>query len=288
MKKIILFLLLFISFIYASEYNTEKSFYNIYNNVINGNISATGASVLCQNNGYNKCNWNYKGYLYNLNPLKININKKYFKYNSSGEYLKLPNNIKKEDILFAKLYWQGHVFGTGTDKNLLKYPQYIKLLTPNNKLYNLKADNFYYYGYTNHKVYNSYKKGYRLFYQASVEITDIIKNNYTGNHFYTVGDIYTTSVKDKKYIYDTKIGKYLKWGNWGGWSLIVVYKNKNEKMKNISLFDGFKFLIPHFGKTDSLTINFPLNTFFTPKYGKVNSRIIIFSGGGRKKYQLII
>ncbi len=91
------------------------------------------------------------------------------------------------------------------------------------------------------------------------------------------------------YIDDKKLHDYfghavrVRWGNWGGWSLVVVYRNSNDPLQFISLYDGFKFLIPPFGYKAELEIKLPDNSFYTPPYGDIKSKTIIFSAGAERK-----
>jgi len=111
-----------------------------------------------------------------------------------------------------------------------------------------------------------------------------VQDSYTPtNNYFIVGNINTTQTKDTYFIYDTKLGTNIKWGNWGGWSLIVAYKQPNAPLKNINLYQGFKFLLPPFGGTASLEIPLPPNSFYTPNFGVVKSKTVIFAAGAEKK-----
>ncbi len=275
--------------LYAAEYNNEANFKQIYTKTLNGDIAATGSPIMCADDGRNSCNWNYKGYLFDINPKTLHDgNITTFAKNSGGAILKLPSDVNGSDILWARLYWQGHIFGLGnhtTFLNAINGLENVKMIDPKGNIHNLnaKSSDIYYYGYDNHDI-DGEGKGFRYFYQASTDVTSIVQQSYDPAHnYFIVGNINATMTKDTKYIYDTKTHAYVKWGNWGGWSLIVVYKNPNDSVKNISLYDGFKFLIPPFGGTASLTIDLPPNSFYTPTYGTVKSKTIMFSAGAEKK-----
>ena len=290
---ILLILLLFINdILIAKEYNSEIDFTVRYSDTYLGDISATGAPVLCAKtkNG-NKCNWNYTGYLYDITPKTLyEGDTQYFVKNSSSAILQLPNDINGSNIEWAGLYWQGHIFGLGNQSNFdnaIKDYNKITLMDPNGNIYNLNASETHYYGYSEHPVSGKNKKGYRFFYQGFTDITNIVKNSLgfsLDKRKFIVGNINTTLTKDTYFIKDKKLGNYVKWGNWGGWSIIVAYKDNNSSFKNIALYDGFKFLLPKFGgPPESLTISLPQNSFYTPQYGQVKSKTIIFAAGAERK-----
>jgi hypothetical protein len=202
----------------------------------------------------------------------------------------MPANVKGSDIQWAGLYWQGHIFGLGNNSsdftNAINGRENVTMLDPQGNLHNLTANaaDIYYYGYDKKSVSGTGTKGYRYFYQASKDVTSIVKQSYDSTHnYFIVGNINTTMTKDTYFIKDTKLGVQVKWGNWGGWALVVVYKDPNDTTKNISLYDGFKFLLPPFGGTKSLQIDLPANSFYTPKYGTVKSKTIMFAAGAEKK-----
>ncbi|MFK5881817.1 MAG: hypothetical protein QM482_06350 [Sulfurospirillum sp.] len=283
-------LLQFTTKLFATDYNNEANFTQIYTKTVNGDIAATGSPIMCADDGNDQCDWNYGGYLFDINPLALNDGgSSNFSLNSGGAVLSLPADVNGSDILWARLYWQGHIFGLGnsTDfNNAISGLENVKMIDSRGKEHNISANSsdIYYYGYDNQNVYNNETNGYRYFYQASQDVTQIVKDSYDKNHnYFTVGNINATITKDTYYILDTKLNAYVKWGNWGGWSLIVAYKDPNISIKNISLYDGFKFLLPPFGGTASLTIDLPPNSFYTPNYGVVKSKTIMFAAGAEKK-----
>ena len=278
--------------LFAGDYSNEANFKQIYTDTLNGDISATGSSVICADkNG--KCDWNYSGYLYNIDPLTLHDgNTTAFPKNSGRAKITMPANVKGSDIKWARLYWQGHIFGLGNHSsdftNAINGRENITMLDPKGNLHNLTANasDVYYYGYDKKSVYGKKTKGYRYFYQASKDVTDIVKQSYDSTHnYFIVGNINTTMTKDTYFIEDTKQSTWVKWGNWGGWALVVVYKDTTTTTKNISLYDGFKFLLPPFtaGAKKSLQIDLPANSFYTPKYGTVKSKTIMFSAGAEKQ-----
>ena len=68
-------------------------------------------------------------------------------------------------------------------------------------------------------------------------------------------------------------------GNVGAWALAVVYKNSNEKSRNITVFDGYKTVDP-----DEANQVFTLNGFYTPTTTPVTTTISSFSTEGDKSF----
>ncbi|NOX16566.1 MAG: hypothetical protein GXP61_11215, partial [Epsilonproteobacteria bacterium] len=286
---LIIFLFQFQIKLFAGDYDNEADFTRIYSKTTNGDIAATGSPIMCANDN-NKCDWNYNGYLFDIDPLTLHDGStSIFSKNSGGAILKLPADVNGSDILWAKLYWQGHIFGLGNNddfNNAISGLENVKMVDSLGKEHNLTAkySDIFYYGYDEKNVYKNEQKGYRYFYQASTDVTNIVKDSYDFQHnYFIVGNINATMIKDTHYILDTKLNAYVKWGNWGGWSLIVAYKDPSTSLKNINLYEGFKFLLPPFGGTASLIIDLPPNSFYTPNYGTVKSKTIMFSAGAEKK-----
>ncbi|OHE19299.1 MAG: hypothetical protein A2540_04175, partial [Sulfurimonas sp. RIFOXYD2_FULL_37_8] len=61
---------------------------------------------------------------------------------------------------------------------------------------------------------------------------------------------------------------------YGAWSLVVIYEDYDDTLKNISLYDGF--IAVNDGDTRSTT----LSGFLTPTSGAVHSNLLIFGGEG--------
>ena len=83
-----------------------------------GDFIATGNSVLCQNNGRGGCDHNYNEYLFNSDLMYKKENPS-IPLNSAKATLSLPAGISGADIVWAGLYWQGHIAGkdAGTKTN---------------------------------------------------------------------------------------------------------------------------------------------------------------------------
>lgn len=163
-------------------------------------------------------------------------------YSSSSSDLILPTSstVKK-----AYLYWQG----LATADDYLDAKQ-IKLKVPNSTEYiDLVASP----EKINWSTYGSYFP-----YQAMVEITE----HMNGNGTYTVANLLTTE------------GQISGLGTFGAWSIVVVYENQNESLKNVAIYDGYVAI----DDDNEQTIN--LSGFLTPTSGVVKSKFLVFAGEG--------
>jgi hypothetical protein len=163
-------------------------------------------------------------------------------YNSSSSNLVLEtgSTIKK-----AYLYWQG-LASVNDYQNAVN----IKLKVPNSSSYiNIKADDS--------KVNWTQDSGY-FPYQATVDITEYMN----GSGAYSVADLFTME------------GRISGLGTYGAWSIVVVYENENETLKNISIYDGYAKIYTN----SQQTLN--LSGFLTPTNGVVNSKFLVFAGEG--------
>jgi len=288
MKKILIFVFVLIQCLHANQiYDNERDFTKRFSINKRSDLSFTGASIMCVDNGNNKCNWNYKGYLYNATGLMLKDDKS-FSLNSSTAILNLPGDSK---IVWAGLYWQGHIwmakrkFHHPTEseyQNMIKDYNKVVFKTPDGVKHALTADQCDSFAFIDND-YFTWNNGARMFYSCFKDVTDLVKGFKSITQKYTVGEIKATSGKD------VGIGDPLmNWGGiiygpWGGWNLVIVYQNKNKSFKNVSVFDGFKKLIPQLGFNNQECINIDITGFYTPKNGRVNSRMLFFSSGGEGK-----
>ncbi|MDD3344056.1 MAG: hypothetical protein PHR87_10825 [Sulfurospirillaceae bacterium] len=237
-----------------------KAFSQIYKKDIYGDIKIFGNTIL----GEHKCtNWSYDWWSRetvctnyanttvcpadDTNNAKIST--KYvdidsdsstFDSSSSNLTLAAGSSIKK-----AYLYWQG--LASADD-----YPSAtkIKLKVPNASNYvNIQAMD----SKVNWSQYESYFP-----YQATADITEYVKSSGT----YTVADLFTID------------GQVPVLGTYGAWSIVVVYENENESLKNITVYDGYTVIDENNEQTISLS------GFLTPTHGNVNSKFLVFAGEG--------
>ncbi len=107
-------------------------------------------------------------------------------------------------------------------------------------------------------------------YAAFADITGVLqKRNLTsGKHTITVANLMATQGMD---------GDWL--GDYGGWSIAIVYQNKNETIKNISIFNGFTIVKnpPGYNNPPKKII---IKGFKLPKQHKVKGYLSVFSAEG--------
>jgi uncharacterized repeat protein (TIGR01451 family) len=165
-------------------------------------------------------------------------------FDSSAATLNLPAGAR---VLFAGLYYGGRLqAGTGgraapsptrRDQVLLRPPHlgaYLPLTAS-------RVDDAPVAG----------AQTYRL-YQGFVDVTDIVRAAGPGE--YMVGNV--------------QLGTGLDADQSGGWTLSVAYEDTNQPTRNLTIFDGFRFVL-----ADGPPVDIPLSGFVTPRTGTVSTRI---------------
>ena len=222
---------------------------------IRGNIVMIGNSVL----------QSYSGSCLNSTTQNNDINAYYADkdsdsntYNSTSANLVLPKGIKSENIVYAQLYWQGRV----------RYNSYASTYGRSVKL---KL-----YGSSNYEIVTSSDEKFNYIngdYQGAIEITDKLKNSMDSlgdtvlensgyNQSVWVADVYTNEGSNK----------------YGALSLIVTYKDDNDELRNITLYDGYDVV---YNNSKSYT----LTDFLTPTRGEVKAKFMVFAGEGDVVYK---
>ncbi|OJU95680.1 MAG: hypothetical protein BGO23_08735 [Solirubrobacterales bacterium 67-14] len=159
-------------------------------------------------------------------------------FNSSTANQSLPAG---STILFAGLYWGGHYSGASSPANANLRDQ-VKFKVPGASSYTTVSASTLDDGVGS----NAGR------YQAFADVTNLVKTlPNAGNGTYAVADIQAAIGSDR----------------YAGWSLIVAYKNPNESMKNMTIFDG---LVSISGTT---TRDINISGFLTPPSGPVNSEV---------------
>ena len=249
---------------------------------LKGNIKVIGNTVLYGSQSSNESNANtILSY--------IDVDGKSNTFNSSKASIQKVQsgvNIDKAKIVWAGLYWQGYMHSndkdTGIDKkfhfNMGKLDKHLMLSTINNQVlklslktgekFNVVADDVYIDQQYDENNYIAYK------YAAFKEVTDLLKDKSPINE-YTVANIATREGK-------TSSGdKYDGLGNYGAWTLVIIYNNEDEvgeKMRNLSVFNGYEVLSAAYNPKSTIK----LEGFRTPEYtpNGVDSSISIFAGEG--------
>lgn len=244
---------------------------NIY-----GDINVTGAPIMCvaKSNHPTQCDWSYSGYLYNATGLYLTDSSDHaFITNSSQAKLVIPTDAT---ITKAYLYWSGHVYGTTATQSAYNSAtanfNSVTFQTPDGVDHNVTAadDGNHVNKYTYINNING-THGFRLFYQAIADVTSLVQNGgydptKSNQMSFTVGNLKATAGADTP-LYEPLISTdNVYWGPMGGWSLVVEYTRpvaSGQKYKNVSIFDGFKFIVPNFG---GQTVNVDINVsgFLTP------------------------
>ena len=269
-----------------------------------GNYVIAGNTVTCitnkegtssESNSYNGTCQNNRDLDNNHYMVKyIDIDNSNITWNSSSAKFSLPSSYLElsdgKGIAWAGLFWQGGVNNraegfkqrrakksgngyvyeditssspidiskTDADKLLIKIdnnPNYIEV----------QSDTLYYD--TAHGSFGGYYAAYK-------NITSILQDaNLTkGEHTITVANLTTNE------------GREIQVGNYGGWSLVVIYKEDfTGKPRNVSIYSGYQPL-GYGGSTDYPEKEITISGFKLPKSGDVDAQISAFVGEGEQKY----
>lgn len=179
-------------------------------------------------------------------------------YNSTSADLTLPAGVDSTKIKYAGLYWQGRVdngesFTAG--KTILFKPQGIasyQSVTSADSKFNW-----------------SIRAGTDKSYQGIADVTSLIKQSID-----TILPATITSTGYSGTLWAANILAKQMRNGFGAWSLVVVYEDSADTLKNISVYDGYKEV------TGSNTVTVPLTGFLTPKTAPVNSKFLFFGGEG--------
>jgi len=221
---------------------------------IRGNIVMIGNSVLQKNGGSCASSTTQNN---DIDAVYANEDNDSNTYNSTWAQLKLPKEVNSSDIVYALLYWQGR---TGSNLEAATYGRTVKIK---------------FYGSTDYETVTSEDDKFNYIngdYQGVKDVTNLLKEsmdnvgneelNTTGyNKLVWVADVYT----------DTGYNEY------GAWALIVTYKDHNDKLRNITLYDGY----------DQIYYNqksYTLSGFLTPMHGTVDAKFLVFAGEGDVVY----
>ncbi|MDQ7067242.1 MAG: hypothetical protein Q9M40_04200 [Sulfurimonas sp.] len=192
-------------------------------------------------------------------------------FNSSSSTLSIPAG---STIIFARLYWSGmlHNYADGSSLEDERDTSKSLSLTVEGTTYPLVV------------TVNGYSdtEGWTDIYS---EITNTISGNtlrYSRyNAYIDVTDKFSTLNFNESAINVTVSnllsmeGWIRNYGNYGAWSLAIIYKNSNETYKHISLYTGYEEVYDN-------TISININGFLTPKSSDVISTLSVFSVEGEK------
>ncbi len=223
----------------------------------------------------------------------IDIDNSSLTWNSSSAEFELPNSyLNLEDgkgIAWAGIFWQGSInnrddgfkqrraYSNGNGFSYFDINSSTPITIPStdaNKLLikiddkpylEIKADTLY---------YDAAHGNYGGYYASYTNITEILQemNLTKGKHTITVANLTTNEGRESNV------------GNYGGWSLVIIYKEDfSGKPRNISIYNGYQAL-GFGGNTHYPEKEITISGFKLPKTGDVDAQISAFVGEGEKKY----
>ncbi|MES2589140.1 MAG: gliding motility-associated C-terminal domain-containing protein [Bacteroidota bacterium] len=161
---------------------------------------------------------------------------------SSSDQLNLPDC---SEILWAGLYWEGILNSTPANTANFADRNKVKLSANGSSYTTLTADELF---------DNTVGK---VSYFCFKDITNIVQANPT-NTRYNVANVVSETGDN----------------TFGGWNIVVVYRNIYETMKNITVFDGLTNV------SGGTSVNIALNGFLTPPTGAVNFELGVVAHDG--------
>ncbi|WP_037314759.1 HYR domain-containing protein [Salegentibacter sp. Hel_I_6] len=225
----------------TSQYSTSKKIYNL-----KGDFTMIGNTNLSL--------WFYDDNTNNSNNFMrfVDADEDDSTKNSSSAILQFSNeneaNPECSNIVYAGLYWSGRTNSSGNINDKRK----IKLKGPNNSNYqNFTANQ-------NDILF----PGPSNMYAAYVEVTELVRNNGTGE--YWVADM------------ELSEGNGGATGYYGGWGMIVIYENSQMNWRDITVFDGYA----HVEGNVVANYQLPVSGFNTAQSGPVNMKMGIMAGEG--------
>ena len=241
-----------------------------------GGITIIGNTVLCDTNSQNNCidYNNNDGKQSNNNALNlqyIDVDNNSSTYNSSQAQLNIPSTAT---VQWAGLYIQGYLNSLNSSTapviiktNNLNLATAIFFLQQNPVYLTLPTIGTITTYPSNIDIYSNSNDGYS--YETYTPISQLINKSATAvNGWITGANIQAYTGTDSSGL-----------GNYGAWTLVVIYSDPNSTLKNISVFDGYQKIA---NQTGYSSINIPVSGFLTPSSGVVNSALSLFVGEGDK------
>lgn len=171
--------------------------------------------------------------------------------NNPSTFMSSSDSLNLSDcseILWAGLYWTARLSTNGTPGATTNYTtrNQIKLKVNNGAYQSLTADELL-DNSTGHQTYHCFKN-----------ITSIVQNNGPKAR-YTVADLVTRTGISAVY---------------GGWTMVVVYGDVYQSMRNLTVFDGLANV------STGNTVTIPITGFVTPLVGPVAFELGVVSHDG--------
>lgn len=161
---------------------------------------------------------------------------------SSSDQLDLPSC---SEITWAGLYWTGQLNTTPSTTPNFNIRNQVKLSIDGGTYLNLTADELF---------DNTVGK---TAYFCFKDITSLVQAN-TINSSYRVGNVVTQTGTN----------------TFGGWTIVVVYNNVYQPMKNLTVFNGLANV------STGASVTIPLSGFLTPPTGPVNFELGVIAHDG--------
>lgn len=180
--------------------------------------------------------------------------------NSSSATFVMPNN---STVLWAGLYWSA--YSGANDNGVSNDPRAkVKLKTPGSTTYQtvnaqgctVAAPTRCWFATNANNANNQYA------YQGFADVTTLVASS--GGGTFTVADIVANIGGTNRY---------------GGWSMVIAYRNPSLQPRNIAVFDGFLAI------NNTTAQNITLNGFLTPPSGPVDTKLGVVGWEGDKPYK---
>ncbi|HIP85433.1 MAG TPA: hypothetical protein EYH17_02165, partial [Pyrodictium sp.] len=286
MKNLKLFVL-FMFIVFATFAHADlRNFTQRYTKSLKGNLKVIGNTVLESIDGYTYPN-SYVRLRY------VGVDGDYRTFNSSSATINTAEagvDISASRIKWAGLYWQGYLHTNDGDLGIdsqydiansqtTAHAQILEIINSHsvslqrgtNSAHKVTPDKVDWHIQYNKRNYVAYK------YSAFANVTSLLQDQ-SPSARYTIANIPTREGRTNKGSHRDRLGNY------GAWSLVIVYDNNTslaEKTRNISVFDGYLVI-------DNTTqqIDIPASGFKTPKNAPngVDSTLSVFAAKGDKTY----
>ncbi len=236
---------------------SERNFVLRSANNIKGNVAVIGNTVLCVKGGSGCQDYTGGDSNAELDLMFIDVDNTNRTYNNSSKaMLNIPSGAV---VKWAAIYTQGYLQGNNqaTVENTLKENVYVTLPNIGTIV-------------------------------STPTVVDMLPNDSTGYTYETFAPLNELVGKTGSEVNGLVTGANIKantgteWsglGNFGAWTLVVVYEYSGESLRNISVFDGYKKVADEGGHR---TVEIPVSGFLTPTAGNVKSTLSIFVGEGDK------
>lgn len=200
-------------------------------------------SVLCKND--------------NEYPTNIDIDGDATTHNSSSAQLTLPDC---SGVAFAGLYWgAGIAISQGSNGTAPMSPgnwNTVRFRTPGGTYETITADQT--------DTVNTVFHGYQSF----ADVTHLVRNG--GSGYYTIANVKCDTVNGGN---SPMVNAY------GGWTMVVIYRDSTQPMRNLTVFDGMA-VVGTSGGASTSTRDIGVAGFRCPPTGEVNARlgVIVYDG----------